>query len=140
MAIFNKRPVRPEDEDYDRRYYDDQEDDMVEDTEAPAGSNIGFGGVNLGGGGIELKVVRPEHFEDVSTIAAHLLRGRTVVLNLEATNKEIARRFIDFLSGVAYSIDGQMKRVANNTYIITPNNVDVTDTALRGESSADDED
>lgn len=140
MAIFNKRPVRPEDEDYDRRYYDDQEDDMVEDTEAPAGSNIGFGGVNLGGGGIELKVVRPEHFEDVSTIADHLLSGRTVVLNLEATNKEIARRFIDFLSGVAYSIDGQMKRVANNTYIITPNNVDVTDTALRGESSADDED
>ena len=140
MAIFNKRPVRPEDEDYDRRYYDDQEDDMVEDTEAPAGSNIGFGGVNLGGGGIELKVVRPEHFEDVSTIADHLLSGRTVVLNLEATNKEVARRFIDFLSGVAYSIDGQMKRVANNTYIITPNNVDVTDTALRGESSADDED
>ena len=140
MAIFNKRPVRPEDEDYDRRYYDDQEDDMVEDTEAPAGSNIGFGGVNLGGGGIELKVVRPEHFEDVSTIADHLLSGRTVVLNLEATNKEIARRFIDFLSGVAYSIDGQMKRVANNTYIITPNNVDVTDTALRGESSADAED
>ena len=140
MAIFNKRPVRPEEEDYDRRYYDDQEDDMVEDTEAPAGSNIGFGGVNLGGGGIELKVVRPEHFEDVSTIADHLLSGRTVVLNLEATNKEIARRFIDFLSGVAYSIDGQMKRVANNTYIITPNNVDVTDTALRGESSADDED
>ncbi len=139
MAIFNKRPVRPEDEDYDRRYYDDQEDDMVEDTEAPAGSNIGFGGVNLGGGGIELKVVRPEHFEDVSTIADHLLSGRTVVLNLEATNKEVARRFIDFLSGVAYSIDGQMKRVANNTYIITPNNVDVTDTALRGESSADDE-
>jgi cell division inhibitor SepF len=140
MAIFNKRPVRPEEEDYDRRYYDDQEeDDVIEDTEAPAGSNIGFGGVNLGGGGIELKVVRPEHFEDVSTIADHLLSGRTVVLNLEATNKEVARRFIDFLSGVAYSIDGQMKRVANNTYIITPNNVDVTDTALRGESSTDED-
>lgn len=140
MAIFNKRPVRPEEEDYDRRYYDDQEeDDVIEDTEAPAGSNIGFGGVNLGGGDIELKVVRPEHFEDVSTIADHLLSGRTVVLNLEATNKEVARRFIDFLSGVAYSIDGQMKRVANNTYIITPNNVDVTDTALRGESSTDED-
>ena len=112
---------------------------MIEDTDAPAGSNIGFGGVNLGGGGIELKVVRPEHFEDVSTIADHLLNSRTVVLNLEAANKEVARRFIDFLSGVAYSIDGQMKRVANNTYIITPNNVDVTDTTLRGESGADED-
>ena len=141
MAIFNKRPLHAEDEDYGRRYYEDEEqdDDVIEDTDAPAGSNIGFGGVNLGGGGIELKVVRPEHFEDVSTIADHLLNSRTVVLNLEAANKEVARRFIDFLSGVAYSIDGQMKRVANNTYIITPNNVDVTDTTLRGESGADED-
>lgn len=139
MAIFNKKVGRPEDEGYERRYYGEEDEDMTEDTETPAGGNIGFGGVNLGGGGIELKVVRPEHFEDVSTIADHLLNGRTVVLNLEAANKDVARRFIDFLSGVAYSIDGQMKRVANNTYIITPNNVDVSDTALRGESSADDD-
>ena len=140
MAIFNKRPLRSEDEDYGHRYYEDEEQDtdLVEDTDAPAGSNIGFGGVNIGGGGIELKVVRPEHFEDVSTIADHLLNGRTVVLNLETASKETARRFIDFLSGVAYSIDGQMKRVANNTYIITPNNVDVTD-ALRGEGGADED-
>lgn len=141
MAIFNKRPLRSEDEDYGHRYYEDEEQDtdLVEDTDAPAGSNIGFGGVNIGGGGIELKVVRPEHFEDVSAIADHLLNGRTVVLNLETASKETARRFIDFLSGVAYSIDGQMKRVANNTYIITPNNVDVTDAALRGEGGADED-
>lgn len=92
-----------------------------------------FGGVNLGGNNIELKVVRPEKFESVSQIADHLLKNRTVVLNLEATSKETARRLIDFLSGVAYSIDGQLKRVANNTYIITPNNVDVSDAGIRGE-------
>ena len=137
MAMFTKRAFHQEDEELDRGYY--EEDGAVEDTDAPAGNNIGFGGVSLGGGGIELKVVRPEHFEDVSTIADHLLSGRTVVLNLEAANKEVGRRFIDFLSGVAYSIDGQIKRVANNTYIITPNNVDVSDTALRGESSADED-
>ena len=92
-----------------------------------------FGGVNLGGNNIELKVVRPEKFESVSQIADHLLKHRTVVLNLEATNKDTARRLIDFLSGVAYSIDGQLKRVANNTYIITPDNVDVSDAGIRGE-------
>lgn len=139
MAIFNKRPVRPEDEDYDRRYYDDQEDDMVEDTEAPAGSNIGFGGVNLGGGGIELKVVRPEHFEDVSTIADHLLSGRTVVLNMEAVSKDVSLRLRDFLNGVAHAIGGQIRCVANTTYIATPNNVDVTETALRGDRAEDEE-
>ena len=70
-------------------------------------------------------LVRPEHFEDASSIADHLNEKRTVVINLESTNKEIARRLVDFLSGVAYANNGQIKRVANSTFIITPYNVDV---------------
>ncbi len=134
MSIFSRRPLREiEDYEEDDRYFDNGvTPDTEEDAPAPTG-NIGFGGVSLGGSSIELKVVRPEQFEDVSSIADHLLSGRTVVLNLEAASKEMARRLLDFLSGVAYSIDGQMKRVANNTYIITPNNVDVSDSTLRGE-------
>lgn len=75
----------------------------------------------------QLKVilVKPEHFEDASSIADHLNEKRTVVLNLESTNKDIARRLVDFLSGVAYANNGQIKRVANSTFIITPYNVDV---------------
>lgn len=80
---------------------------------------------------VELKVVRPETFANVTEIADHLLNHCTVVLNLEATNREVAKRLIDFLAGVAYSIDGQLKNVANNTYIITPCNVDVADTQVR---------
>ena len=136
MSIFSKRPARREDDDYTPgRYYDEEPEPDVEDEESGApSSNLGFGGVSLGGSSIELKVVRPENFEEVSTIADHLLYGRTVVLNLEAAAKDVARRMIDFLSGVAYSIEGQMKRVANSTYIITPNNVDVSgDSAARGE-------
>ena len=48
------------------------------------------------------------------------------MLNLESANREIARRLLDFLSGVAYANNGQIKRVANSTYIITPYNVDLT--------------
>jgi len=77
-------------------------------------------------GALELKVVRPESYEAVTQIADHLLNHRTVVLNLEATNKETSRRILDFLSGVAYSIEGHLKRVANNTFVITPSNVDVS--------------
>lgn len=69
-------------------------------------------------------LVKPERFEDASSIADHLNSKRTVVLNLESTNKDISRRLIDFLSGVAYANEGQIKRVANSTYIITPYNVD----------------
>ena len=50
---------------------------------------------------------------------------RTVVLNLESANRDVARRLVDFLSGVAYANGGQFKRVANSTFIITPYNVDV---------------
>ena len=50
---------------------------------------------------------------------------RTVVLNLESTNKDIARRLLDFLSGVAYANEGKIKKVAISTYIITPYNVDI---------------
>ena len=70
-------------------------------------------------------LVKPEHFEDASTIADPLNNKRTVVLNLESTNKEVSRRLVDFLSGVAYANNGQIKRVANSTFIITPYNVDI---------------
>ncbi len=90
------------------------------------------------GSAIELKVVKPERYANVKQIADHLLNHRTVVLNLEATNKETAKRLLDFLSGVAYSIDGQLKRVASNTFVITPCNVDVSGDQMRPASATDD--
>ncbi len=80
---------------------------------------------------LELKVVKPDRYENVNQIADHLLNSRTVVLNLEGINKETARRLIDFLSGVVYSIDGSLKRVANNTFVITPGNVVISGDQMR---------
>lgn len=74
---------------------------------------------------LQVVLVKPERMEDASTIADHLNAKRTVVLNLESTNKEISRRLVDFLTGVAYANRGQIKRVANSTFIITPYNVDI---------------
>ena len=74
---------------------------------------------------LQVVLVKPERFEDAGTVADHLNNKRTVVLNLESTNKEVSRRLVDFLSGVAYANNGQIKRVANSTYIITPYNVDI---------------
>ena len=70
-------------------------------------------------------LVKPERYEDAASIADHPNAKKTVVLNLEQTSKDVSRRLIDFLCGVAYANNGQMKRVANNTYIITPYNVDI---------------
>lgn len=74
---------------------------------------------------LQVVLVKPERFDDASAVADHLNSKRTVVLNLESTNKEVSRRLVDFLSGVAYANNGQIKRVANSTFIITPYNVDI---------------
>lgn len=74
---------------------------------------------------LSVVLVKPERFENAAEIADHLREKRTVVLNLEDTNKDIARRLIDFLSGVTYSLEGKIKKVANNTFIITPYTVDI---------------
>ena len=74
---------------------------------------------------LQVVLVKPERFENASEITDHLREKRTVVLNLESTNKEIARRLLDFLSGVAYANEGKIKKVAISTYIITPYNVDI---------------
>ncbi len=74
---------------------------------------------------LQVVLVKPDKFEAASEIADHLGAKRTVVLNLESTNKDVARRLLDFLSGVAYANDGKIKKVAISTYIITPFNVDI---------------
>ncbi len=107
----------------------DADDYGVEDNTA----TIGGSGYDIMGGGsaIELKVVKPQSFEDSAQVADHLLSKRTVVLNLEDTNKEAARRILDFLTGVAYSIGGNIKKVANSAYVVTPSNVDVSEGQIK---------
>ena len=74
---------------------------------------------------LQVVLVKPERYENASEIADHLRDKRTVVLNLEKTDKDISRRLLDFLSGVAYAQEGKIKKVALSTYIVTPYNVDI---------------
>lgn len=91
-------------------------------TEIPGSSKV----VNIHAATqLSVVLVKPEMFEDASAIADHLNEKRTVVLNLENTGKEISRRLIDFLSGVAYANGGKIQRVAHSTYLITPYNVGI---------------
>ncbi len=74
---------------------------------------------------MQVVIVKPDHFEDVTMIADHLNAKKSVVLNLEAANRETSRRIIDFISGVAYANRDSIKKVANCTFMIAPNDVDV---------------
>ncbi|MBQ8203713.1 MAG: cell division protein SepF [Clostridia bacterium] len=74
---------------------------------------------------MQVVLVKPDRFEDVEAIADHLNNKKTVVLNLEDANREVSRRIIDFLSGVAYANHGNIRKVANSTFIIVARDVDI---------------
>ena len=123
------RPINDEDEDY--LDFDEPESPFVEERprperERPIVDSRRGKVVNIHAT-TQLKVVlvKPERFETASEIADHLKEKRTVVINLESTHKDIARRLVDFLSGVAYAGEGKIKKVAASTYIITPYSVDI---------------
>ena len=133
--------------------YDDYDDEPLEDEEpapAPAPRRSAFGRqstvtepvrpaastpsnrvVNISSSGqMQVVLVKPDRFDQVSEIADHLRDKQAVVLNLETTNKDVARRLVDFLSGCAYALDGKIKKIAANTYLVTPYNVDVVNNML----------
>ena len=124
------RPTSDEDDDYDVDF-DEQDSPFLDERprmerDRPVVGDRRGKVVNIHAT-TQLKVVlvKPERFENASEIADHLKEKRTVVMNLESTHKDIARRLVDFLSGVAYAGEGKIKKVAANTYIITPYSVDI---------------
>lgn len=109
--------------DYENEMDSDFEDmDFTGEGDGRVASNVSVSS----GSSIEMVVVKPEKLETVTQIADYLVDRKTILLNLEETNKETARRLIDFLNGVAYAINGDLRKVATNTYVVTPSNVELS--------------
>ena len=133
--------------DKDEELYDDYDDEEIMDEEpAPAPSRPSYttrgaaaanNSMDSGRGSanrvmsintastMQVIVVKPERFDQVTEIADRLRDKQSVVLNLESTNKDVARRLVDFLSGCAFALDGNIQKVAISTYLVTPYNVEV---------------
>ena len=131
------RPYAEDDEDdyddYDNDDFEDEEDEAPEpaprarrsapafsapESRSAAESRRGGKIVNVHTTAqLQVVLVKPERFDNVSEIAEHLRERRA--------NKDVASRLVDFLSGCAYALDGKIKKVAISTYIITPLNVDI---------------
>ncbi len=80
---------------------------------------------------MQVIVLKPERFDQVTEIAERLRDKHSVVLNLESTNKDVARRLVDFLSGCAFALDGNIQKIAISTYLLTPHNVEVVGEAAK---------
>ena len=78
------------------------------------------------GTGMEVCVIKPTSVEDAREITETLLANRTVVLNLEGLDVDIAQRIIDFTSGACYSLGGSLQQVSSYIFVLGPYNVDIT--------------
>ena len=75
---------------------------------------------------MEVCVIKPNTVEDAREITETLLTGRTVILNLEGMDLEIAQRIIDFTSGATFAISGNLQKISNYIFLVTPTNVDIS--------------
>ncbi len=78
------------------------------------------------GNGMEVCVIKPSTVEDAREITETLLANRTVVLNLEGLDVDIAQRIIDFTSGSCFAISGNLQKISHYIFIITPASVDIS--------------
>lgn len=162
LEKFKKMWNPPEDEyEYYEDDYEDESDEDTADTAEPEDESRSYnqressqrsysrnatrttsssGGrtsnkvVNISSSQLKFALFKPTSFgEETRTIADELMQKNMVVVNLETTEKDVARRIVDFLSGVAYANNGKIKRIATSTFVIIPFNVDFTGDGLLDE-------
>ena len=74
---------------------------------------------------MKVMVIEPVSFDDAQQVADHIRNHKPVVVNFENTNGDIAKRIIDFISGTAYALSGDIKKVGKNVFMCAPDNVSV---------------
>jgi len=108
----------------ERRRVRDEIDDIFSDDEPGARARplrpVG------NGGDVRVHLVAPNSFNQAQEVADRFKQGVPVILNLQTTEGELAKRLIDFASGLTYALEGGMQKVAEKTFLLTPRNVEVS--------------
>ncbi|TCL58563.1 cell division inhibitor SepF [Kineothrix alysoides] len=143
--FLNYMKLNDEDEDYyDEDYYDDSDEPqspkkmVVQKEELPTLEDVSAKKSSpkitplarqprkMIGAGMEVCVIKPTSVEDAREITETLLANRTVVLNLEGLDVDIAQRIIDFTSGSCFAMSGNLQKISHYIFIITPSSVDIS--------------
>ena len=110
----------------DRRRSQDEIDDIFADDSPPPRARTLRPVANGGESGTRVHLVNPTSFNDAQEVADRFKQSVPVILNLQTTDSELAKRLIDFASGLTYALDGGMQKVAEKTFMLTPRNVEVS--------------
>jgi cell division inhibitor SepF len=106
-----------------RRARDEIDDIFADDEPAPRGRALRPVG---NGADVRVHLVTPTSFNDAQEVADRFKQGVPTILNLQTTEGELAKRLIDFASGLTYALDGGMQKIAEKTFLLTPRNVEVS--------------
>ena len=110
-----------------RTDFDDEDDDFYDDRKSSATNNkVTPMRQPARRASMEVCVIKPTAVDDAREITETLLSGRTVILNLEGLDLEIAQRIIDFTSGATFAINGNLQKISNYIFLVTPTNVDIS--------------
>jgi cell division inhibitor SepF len=110
-----------------RRSRRDEIDDIFADDEPISASRTRtLRPVGNGDSDVQVHLVIPRNFNDAQQVADQFKRSVPVILNLQTTDHELSKRMIDFCSGLTYSLDGGMQRIAEKIFLLTPRNVEVS--------------
>ena len=114
----------------------DEEEELYDDEPAPSGRVVPL---NTAGrrAGTEVSVYSPRSFQDVVEIADALRNRQVVIVNLQTADRTLLQRVVDFTSGVAYTIDGKIQKLAESIYLIVPAGVVVNASGLRDTMASD---
>ena len=82
---------------------------------------------------IKMVISQPTNFEQSDEICSFLKEKKSVIINLEYVNKDVARRIVDFVSGGVYALDGYMQKVSNSIFLAAPSNYEITNDMAREE-------
>ena len=110
-----------EDEDIYENEYDDEEEEEIEDRKIFGSKRNNSKVINMAQGqAIKMVISQPTTFEQSDEICSFLKEKKSVIVNLEYVNKEVARRIVDFISGGVYALDGYIQKVSNSIFLVAP--------------------
>lgn len=101
-------------------------DEIFADDDPPRRRQRNLRPVSDGGADVQVHFVTPRNFNDAQEVADRFKRNVPVILNLQSTGADLAKRLIDFSSGLTYAMDGGMQKIADKTFMLTPANVEVS--------------
>ena len=122
-------------DDIDEEEYDvDEVDNQEEEYTAPKptwGRKNKVVGLPVGSSSVRVVISQPNSYEQASEICEHLKEKKSIIVNLEYVNKDVARRIIDFMSGAVYALDGNIQKISNSIFLIAPYNYEITNEIIK---------